>query len=229
MHSLSLLLIEDNLAIARQLGEFFNGLDWQLEHAASGQQGLSLALANIYDVVLLDLNLPDMDGIDVCRKIKQGATVDLPILMLTARDTFANKAQGFGEGADDYLVKPYDLRELSLRCEALARRRQLHSHHLITIGELTIDRRKREATRQGQPLPLTRIGFEILRALAEAYPQTLSRSQLIAQIWQQDPPDSDALRSHIYSLRNTLDKPFDKPMLKTVVNVGFRLEADADV
>lgn len=229
MANLSLLLIEDNLAIARQLGEFFDGLGWQLEHAASGGAGLSLALAHLYDVVLLDLNLPDMDGIEVCRKIKQGASVDLPILMLTARDTFADKAEGFGEGADDYLVKPYDLRELSLRCEALARRRDLHRHHLIHIGELTIDRRQRQASRRGQSLPLTRIGFEILRALVEAHPQTLSRSHLIAQIWQQDPPDSDALRSHIYSLRNALDKPFDKPMLKTVVNVGFRLEPDADV
>lgn len=229
MPALNLLLIEDNLAIARQLGEFFDGLGWQLEHTTHGAQGLQLALEHPYDVILLDLNLPDMDGIEVCREIKRRAPMEPPILMLTARDAYEDKAEGFGKGADDYLVKPFDLRELSLRCEALARRRQLHRHHLIEIGDLTIDRHLRRATRQGQPLALTRIGFDLLLALAEAYPQTLSRSHLTAHLWRQDPPDSDALRSHIYSLRNALDKPFAAPMLKTVVNVGFRLEIPGHV
>ena len=120
--SLSILLVEDHPTIARQVAGFLDGLQWQTDHAATGRLAIELATRHAYDVVLLDLNLPDIDGLEVCRQIKSNAPSNVPVLMLTARDAFEDKARGFRDGADDYLTKPFDLRELALRCEALARR-----------------------------------------------------------------------------------------------------------
>ncbi len=114
--------MEDHLAIARQVLDFLDGLGWQTDHAGTGALAVQLATCNRYDVVLLDLNLPDMDGLQVCRAIKAAAPSNVPILMLTARDSYGDKARGFRDGVDDYLPKPFDLREVTLRCEALARR-----------------------------------------------------------------------------------------------------------
>lgn len=224
MAELSILLIEDNLTIARQLSEFFEGHNWVVDYASNGAQGIDLALTQNYDVIILDLNLPDIDGLKVCEQIKQQAKVNPPILMLTARDAFEDKAQGYGIGADDYVTKPFEFRELALRCQALARRHNLHQSHSIEIGELFIEQNECIAKRQQQTLKLTNIGFKILLTLAKAYPQAVSRSNLIFRVWGDTPPDTDALRTHIYSLRNALDKPFKTSMLTTITNVGYKLE-----
>lgn len=229
MEKLSVLLIEDNLAIAMQLAEFMAGLGWDIDHALCGAQGIQLALDNPYDVVLLDINLPDTDGFTVCRTIKEQSLVNLPILMLTARDAFEDKAEGFGRGADDYVTKPFEFRELALRCQALARRRNLYQNKTLRVGGLVLDRAQRTASREGRPLRLTKTAFDILTELAEAYPQAVTRTHLTHKLWAHEPPDSDTLRSHIYSLRTALDKPFLAPMLKTIINVGYKLELPEDV
>lgn len=227
MKALKILLVEDNQTIASQVIEFLEGHGWTLDYAATGKQGMALASAEIYDLVLLDLNLPDVDGLQVCEHIKQHAPHKLPVLMLTARDAFEDKAKGFYRGADDYVTKPFELRELALRCQALARRHELHTSQTLQIGDLHLDLGKRQATRAGQPLTLTHIGFTLLTGLAKAYPNALTRSELIHLVWGDEPPPSDALKSHMYSLRNALDKPFDQSMLRTLTNVGYRLEHDA--
>lgn len=224
MKNLKILLIEDNSALACQTGTFLEEHDWQVDFASTGRQGLQLALREIYDLILLDLNLPDMDGLEVCREFRERADVVAPILMLTARDAFAEKAAGFHSGADDYLCKPFDPRELALRCTALARRRDLHRSDEIRIGTLSIRGRRREATRADQPLKLTSITFNILWELARAYPEPISRGELSHRIWGDTPPDSDALKSHIYSLRCQLDRPFDSAMLRTISTIGYKLE-----
>ncbi len=221
---MKVLLIEDNVAIAKQIVEFLSAHDCDVDYAERGSQGVDLALDNIFDVILLDLNLPDVDGLKVCEQIKQDAKVIPPILMLTARDSFADKAAGFGRGADDYLSKPFDLRELLLRCQALARRNELHRSQCLKLGELELDLSQQLATREGRVLNLTSIGFQILTVLLENHPQAVSRSLLSHKLWSDSPPDSDALKSHIYSLRKALDKPFAQPMLKTVMNLGYKLE-----
>lgn len=223
MNTLSILLVEDNLTIARQLTEFFEGREWQVDYARTGSEGIRLATENLYDVVILDLGLPDIDGLEVCSEIKEHAEVNVPVLMLTARDAFEDKARGYGQGADDYVTKPFEFRELALRCDALARRNELHRSKRLLIGELQIDLAQKTASRRGQPLQLTAIGFRILAQLAQAYPDPVSRSLMLHRIWGDDPPDSDALKSHIYSLRGVLDKPFPSAMLKTITNVGYRL------
>ena len=223
---MKILLVEDNSTIASQLTSFFEGLGWVVDYAERGSLGVTLAGESVFDVMILDLNLPDMDGLDVCRQLKSSLDYNLPVLMLTARDAFEDKASGYGEGADDYVTKPFDLRELRLRCEALARRHELHQSAEMTLGELTLSVRSQEAERQGEPLKLTSIGFRILLELTQAYPEPVTRSQLIHRLWGDEPPDSDALRSHIYSLRAALDKPFETPMLKTLPNLGYRLVCD---
>ncbi|WP_299942621.1 response regulator transcription factor [uncultured Microbulbifer sp.] len=227
MHPLKILLIEDNPVIARQVAEFLQAEGWRMDFSHCGRQGMQLALEQIFDLVLLDLGLPDMDGLEVCKKIKAEAPVNIPVLMLTARDAISDKEHGFGVGADDYLCKPFDPRELILRCRALARRHQLHTNDKIQIGDLQICHRQQTACRDKKPLVLTTIGFRILTLLAQASPAPVSRSALIHHIWGDDPPETDALKSHIYSLRQALDKPFKTPMLKTITNLGYQLETSS--
>jgi DNA-binding response OmpR family regulator len=225
--SLSILVVEDHPTIARQIVEFLDGLKWQTDHAASGALAIDLATREAYDVVLLDLNLPDLDGLDVCRAIKARAPRNVPVLMLTARDAFEDKARGFQEGADDYLTKPFDLRELALRCEALARRGQLHVNQEMRVGPLTLLPREKRALCNDAAVPLTQAGFRILLMMCTAYPHAVSRSALTHELWGANPPDSDALKSHIYALRKQLELAGALKMIVTIPQLGYRLELDA--
>ncbi|MED5596253.1 response regulator transcription factor [Janthinobacterium sp. P210006] len=228
--SLSILLVEDHLAIARQVLDFLDGLRWQTDHAGTGALAVQLATRNRYDVVLLDLNLPDIDGLHVCRAIKAGAPSNVPILMLTARDAYEDKARGFRDGADDYLTKPFDLRELALRCEALARRHQLHVHEEMRVGPFTLQTRAGRALLGDAALPLTQTGFKILLLLCREYPHAVSRSALLQQLWGSQPPDSDALKSHVYALRKQLELVGGAGaagLLVTIPQLGYRLAFDA--
>lgn len=221
--ALSILVVEDHPTIARQVVEFLEGLRWHTDHAATGALAIGLATREEYDVVLLDLNLPDMDGLEVCRAIKQTAARNVPILMLTARDAFEDKARGFRGGADDYLTKPFDLRELALRCEALARRHQLHVSQQMQVGRLTLLPRERRALYDDAPLALTHAGFKILFLLCSAHPHAVSRSTLVHELWGADPPDSDALKSHVYALRRQLELASGMSLIATIPQLGYRL------
>lgn len=221
--TLSILVVEDHPTIARQIVSFLEGLKWQTDHAATGALAIALATRTAYDVVLLDLNLPDIDGVEVCRAIKAQAPRKLPVLMLTARDAFQDKARGFRSGADDYLTKPFDLRELALRCEALARRPSLHVDQELRAGRLTLLLRERRAMVDGAPVALTQAGFRILSALCTAYPHAVSRSTLLHELWGADPPDSDALKSHVYALRKQLELAGGANMIATIPQLGYRL------
>ncbi|NNG22810.1 response regulator transcription factor [Telluria aromaticivorans] len=228
---LSILLVEDHPTIARQVVAFLEGLGWQLDHAGTGALAIDLATREAYDLVLLDLNLPDMDGLAVCRAIKARAPRNVPVLMLTARDAFEDKARGFGDGADDYLTKPFDLRELALRCEALARRGRLHVEQELRVGPLLLRPRELRALYGGEPLALTQVGFQVLLMLCMEYPLAVSRSALVQQVWGANPPDSDALKSHIYALRKQLERASGQKMVATIPHLGYRLDlgAAADV
>jgi DNA-binding response OmpR family regulator len=222
------LVVEDHPTIARQLVDFLEGQGWQTDHAGTGALAIELATRHPYDVVLLDLNLPDVDGLEVCRAIKAGAPSNVPVLMLTARDAFEDKAQGFHHGADDYLAKPFDLREVALRCEALARRGSLHQQQEMRVGPLTLLARERRALFEDRPLALTQAGFSILLLLCRAHPQPVSRAALIQHLWGAEPPDSDALKSHIYSLRKALEAASGRRMLATILQLGYRLDLDGE-
>ncbi|MBU1310446.1 MAG: response regulator transcription factor [Gammaproteobacteria bacterium] len=224
MTILSVLVIEDTPEIGREVCDFLATQGMQVDYAATGGLGLSLAQQQHYDVIVLDVMLPDINGVAVCKTLKQSCDPLPAVLMLTARDSITDKSLGFDAGADDYLTKPFDLTELLLRCQALARRHQLHQSKTIVIGELAVNEKQQLAERQGQHLKLSSTDFAILLLLVQAYPNAVSRQQLVNKIWGDDTPDSDVVRSHIYTLRQALDKPFATPMLATLHGIGFKLQ-----
>ncbi|MCW6028386.1 response regulator transcription factor [Stenotrophomonas sp. SRS1] len=228
MHDgLHILVIEDNPALRAGMATLLEARGHRVAFAADGLSGLQMALDAPPDVLVLDLTLPGMDGLGVCSHLRERADRHIPILMLTARDTLGDKLIGFQAGADDYLVKPFAGEELLARCLALAHRHERREGHVLRIGSLHIDRRRGSATRRSQVLELPQTAYRLLVLLAEAWPRTVTRSELIRRLWGDEAPPSDPLRSHLYLLRQALDKPFDRPMLKTVHDVGFKLEADA--
>lgn len=225
--SLRILVIEDNPGLRAGIASLLESHGHRADFAADGCIGLRLALDTPPDVVVLDLGLPGLDGLRVCAALRAQADRHVPVLMLTARDSLEDKLRGFEAGADDYLIKPFAGEELLVRCIALSRRHRNGEDHQLQVGSLCIDRRSGEATRHGQRLDLRQTTYRILLHLAEAWPRTLTRSELIAAMWGDEAPPSDPLRSHLYLLRQALDRPFPTPMLVTVHGVGFKLDGNA--
>ena len=220
-----ILIVEDNRDIQLTLQEYLAGRGHLADTASDGLDGLQKALSGQYEVIVLDLTLPRIDGLELCRRLRQEAELSTPILMLTARDSLSDKLRGFDSGADDYLVKPFALAELEARLKVLGRRSAGPAPTLLQVGELSFDPARRQASRDGRPLNLTPTGIKLLTTLMRAYPAVVSRSELERVVWPDLPPDSDALRSHIHTLRQALDKPFATPMLQTVHGIGFQLVA----
>ena len=221
------LVVEDHAPLREQIVTLLQGAGHRVDEASDGRMALALALACPPDVLVLDLGLPGLGGLELCRRLRAQATQPVPVLMLTARDSLPDKLAGFDAGADDYLIKPFAGDELLARVQALARRAGAGRDFRLHIGALSIDRRSREAWREGRRLALPPTAFAILLLLAEAWPRALTRTELIRRLWDDDPPESDPLRSHLYHLRQVLDRPFATPMLLTVHGVGFRLDGGA--
>jgi DNA-binding response OmpR family regulator len=221
---MKLLVIEDNPDIVANIYGYLEPLGFQLDCARSGVAGLAMAAEGTYDAVVLDLTLPGMDGIDVCRKLRVDYASTTPLLMLTARDGLQDKVIGFNAGADDYLVKPFSLQELELRLNALVRRsRGTLAPTVMRFADLRYDLGTREVTRSGIAIQLTPTGHKLLAALMRAAPRLLTRDALVHEVWGDEAPDSDALRTHIHALRVALDKPFGEPLLKTLPGIGYKL------
>lgn len=218
------LIVEDNPDIIANLYGYLEPIGYTLDVARNGNAGVSRATGAFHDAIVLDLSLPGMDGVAVCRTLRREYQLTTPILMLTARDTVHDKLAGFEAGADDYLVKPYSLPELDARLKALVRRsRNEHVQSVLTFADLRLDADIGRATRAGQPLDLTPTAYKILTALMRAAPKLMTREEIEREVWGDNPPDSDALRTHIHSLRRVLDKPFPQPMLLTLPGTGYRL------
>lgn len=221
---MKLLLLEDNLALASSLGEYLEALGCCLDYAYSGRACLELVNQDQYDILILDIAMPGIDGLEVCRQIRQELQISTPILFLTARDTIEDKIIGFESGCDDYLVKPFAPEELFYRLKSLNARGPRRDIGSQPLGELNIDHSRKTVTRQGHVIPLQETQFQIIKLLAKKSPETVSRETLETTIWGDDLPQSDSLRTHIYRLRNLIDKPFEKKLIKTVHGRGFRLE-----
>ncbi|MEL7538694.1 MAG: response regulator transcription factor [Pseudomonadota bacterium] len=220
----SLLLIEDNHDIAAMVCDFFEARGYTMDYAADGVTGLHLAVTGSFDAIILDLMLPGIDGVEVCRKLRNEAARDTPVLMLTARDTLEDKIAGLEAGADDYLVKPFEITELEARIRATLRRiRGRLVRETLELADLRVDTGTMEVSRGGQQLSLTPIGLKLLITLLKAAPKVVSRQDLERAVWGDIVPDSDALRSHMYNLRKSIDKPFDNALLHTVAGSGYRL------
>jgi len=220
----TILLIEDNRGIAEVVGEFLERRGYSLDYAGDGPSGLRLASTESYDVIVLDLMLPGMDGLEVCRRLRKEAKRATPVLMLTARDTLEDKVAGLDAGADDYLVKPFEIRELEARVRALIRRdRRQVSTGVLQIGDLVLDTATLRATRAGQELMLSPIGLKLLTILMRESPRVVSRRDIEREVWGDLLPDSDTLRSHLYNLRKVIDKPFERALLHTIHSAGYRM------
>lgn len=223
-----LLVIEDNPDIVANLYAYLEPLGYSLDCARNGQTGLQAAGAGEYDAIVLDVMLPGLDGLELCRRLRRELRRSTPVLMLTARDTIQDKVSGFESGADDYLVKPFSLAELDVRLKALVRRaRDAHVAPLLRVQDLCFDTATMTLTRAGQRIELTPTGYKLLARLMRAAPALVSREALAYEIWGDEPPDSDALRTHIHALRRAVDKPFATPLLITVPGLGYRLDGTA--
>lgn len=220
---MKLLLVEDHHDIAGVLFDYFELKGYVLEHAINGELGLKLAQQQHYDLIILDISLPGISGLEVCQQLRDGGN-DTPVLMLTARETRDDTLAGFQVGADDYLIKPFDLDILDARIDAILRRRKPTTKSW-QFSELSLLQAERMAIRQQQKIPLNPTAFTILKLLMTHAPEVVSREQMIEALWPDDEPEGDLLRSHIYQLRCVIDRPFSHEMIKTVPKVGFKLQA----
>ncbi|ODB33340.1 DNA-binding response regulator [Pseudoalteromonas sp. BMB] len=226
---LNILVIEDNPAIASNIADYFDMQGHSLDFAYTGEQGCELALTQYFDCIILDIMLPDIEGLEVCQRLRLQADRHIPIIMLTARDTLDDKLAGFAQGADDYLTKPFSLEELAARVSALTcRLNPTPAARTLIVGDadkqVTLNYQNQTVTRGETVLVLPPILFNILKILMESYPRAVSKSELVERIWGEEGTDSDSLRSHIYQLRKAVDKPFPTAIIKTIHSVGLVLD-----
>ena len=224
---MKILVIEDNTDIAANIVDYFEDKGHIVDYAADGITGLHFAVTNDFDVIVLDLMLPGMDGLDVCKKLRKEAGKTTPVLMLTARDSLEQKLKGFEFGADDYMVKPFALQELEARVTVLSNRRSNAAEKILIVADLVYDTNTLEVKRAGKSLEMNPTGLKLLKRLMQASPWVVPRQELELKVWGEEMPDSDSLRVHIHGLRATIDKPFDKKLIHTRHGVGYRI-ADLD-
>lgn len=219
------LLVEDDKNMAVLVGEWLERHHYEIDFAEDGLDAVNLARENAYDVIVLDVAMPRLNGVEACRRLREdGANTETPILMVTARDTLQDKIDGLDAGADDYMTKPFFPAELEARITALIRRRRAEvAPAILEVGDLVLDPRSQTVTRAGEAIDLTPTGFRILQILMRESPRVVTRSQVEHELWGLETPDSDALRSHLYVLRKAIDRGRETRMLHTLPNVGYRV------
>lgn len=217
------LLIEDQRDIAANIWDFLERRGYALDHAADGESGLTAALRGPFDVIVLDLGLPRLDGLALCRRLREAGR-STPILMLTARDTLDDKLRGFAEGADDYLVKPFAMRELEARIAALLRRGQT-AGAMLSVGALRYEPDTRRAIYGERSVALTRTQAILLERLMQRAPQIVSHAELIRAVWGEEGGDNAALHTHVYELRKLIGATAEQNPIRSVHGLGYRIEA----
>lgn len=225
---MKILVIEDNKDILINIVDYLSIKGYDVDCAQNGIAGFNLATQNIYDLIVLDIMLPGMDGLEVCNMLRQEARKNIPIIMLTARDSIDDRITGFKAGADDYLIKPFALVELVARIEAVIRRSQGHGSNLLQVSDLVYNMDTYIVQRGEVTLKLTPLSLKLLEVLMKRSPNVVPREVLEQQVWGDEIPDTDILRSHIHQLRQIIDKPFDKSLLHTVPKLGYKLADSPD-
>lgn len=218
-----ILIIEDHHDIAANIGDFLEIQGHFVDFADNGVMGLNLAVNEAFDLIILDINLPRMDGFSVCETLRNEYQSQVPVLMLTARAALTDKIKGFKSGAWDYLVKPFALEELLLRINALGLRKDTNQNKTLQVGSLVLDITNWQVSREGIQIQMHKACLQILELLMRSSPNIVSRKDLEYLLWGDQPPDSNPLRSHIHELRSKIDKPFDDAMIQTVRGLGFKL------
>ena len=221
---MNILVVDDDSDILSTIADHLELQGASVDCAANGRQAVNLFTDNQYDVIVLDVMMHGGDGLSACRRLRElGCTS--PILFLTARDTLEDKLCGFDAGADDYLVKPFYMSELTCRIQALARRISKQQIRRLCCGDLNMDLDQKLVTRGDVPLQLSQVQYKLLRFFMLQAPKIVDRAQLERELWGDEAPDSDALRSHLYQLRQIIDKPFNTQTLQTVRGMGYRLNS----
>ena len=226
-----ILVVEDERDLAMALAEGIRRGGFATDVAHTGEEALEKISVAPYDIVCLDLNLPDMDGREVCRRIQSDhaqidGTESPRVLMVTARDSLADRVAGLDDGADDYLVKPFDLAELLARLRALGRRQTSHTGAVIEVGSLRLDAARREATAAGAEVPLTSREFSLLRYFMMHPGEVLGTERLLDHVWDENiDPFTNTVRVTISKLRKKLSDVGLPDAIETVVGSGYRLVA----
>ena len=224
---MKVLIVEDDSSIAANLYDYLEAGGYEVDVASSGNAGLQMALADAWDAILLDLSLPGMDGLTLCRRLREEAGRDTPVLMLTARDALDDKLEGFVHGADDYLVKPFSLKEVAARLGALIKRYRGRVATMdLRFEDVRLDLSMMAVERAGRPVKLPPKCLQLLRILMQSPHRTFSRAELESEIWGEELPDSDTLRTHVYTLRRALCGPGEIDIIETLHGVGYRLAAN---
>jgi len=224
-----ILLIDDHRDIAENIAEFCEGRGDTVDYAGDGITGLHLAVTGRFDVIVLDVTLPGLDGLELLRKLRGEGNVGTPVLMLTARDRLDDKIAGFDAGADDYLVKPFSLAELAARLAALVRRAARPAGtRRLEVADLSFDFDTLQAERGGQPVKLNPTTRRLLALLMQNAHRVVTRVELEHEIWGDDPPEGDVLRAHLHALRAAIDRGHEVKLLQTVHGTGYRLAAEPD-
>ena len=219
------LIIEDNCDLASNMFDFLEARGHIPDAAGDGVTGLHLAMANQYDAVVLDLMLPGMDGITLCRKLREEGGKTTPILMITGRDSLDDKIAGLEAGADDYLIKPAELREVELRLRVLHRRsgEYIQKQKTMVVEDLSLDPFTCSVRRGDKTIDLPPISYRILEMLMARSPHVVNRDDIQHIVWGEGRPDSDSLRAHMHLLRDLIDKPFQQKLLHTLRGFGYQL------
>ncbi|REL28209.1 DNA-binding response regulator [Thalassotalea euphylliae] len=218
---LSVLLVEDDIDLALTIVEYLALDNITCDHCTNGVAAIELVAKNSYQVLLLDINLPKMNGLSVCQKLREQGQ-DLPVLMLTAKDSLQDKLAGFDAGTDDYLVKPFELEELCARIQVLAKRRSGQVKQL-RCGDLSLDLNSKQGFYQQQLVKLTPTTFKLLEQLMRASPDPVSRQALSQSVWGEEQPDSNSLKVHMFHLRKQLSQVANKELVSTVTGFGFAI------
>ena len=221
-----ILIIEDDPDIAADLYDYLEGRGHVVDAARDGITGLHLAVSDPFDAIVLDLGLPGLGGLACCRKLREEAQCDTPVLILTARDVLDDKLEGFACGADYYLVKPFALREVEARLAALVKRyRGRVVQKALTVGQISLDPATCAVSVGGQPVKLSRKCLRLLETLMAHPDKVLSRADLEHAVWGDDALQSDTLRSHMFMLRKALTDAEGHSPIETVHGFGYRLSS----
>jgi DNA-binding response OmpR family regulator len=224
---LRILIIEDDATIAANLYDFLESRGHAVDAAADGVTGLHLAISQTFDAIVLDLGLPGMDGLTLTKKLREEAHVETPILMLTARDTLDDKLEGFSRGADDYLVKPFSLKEVEARLLSMNRRSSGRSApRTLEAGALSLDPKTMAVRFAGNDVKLPPKCLRILELLMREPGRVISREEIERLVWGESQETSDTLRSHLHTLRRALTAAGGHDPVETLHGIGYRLRAN---
>jgi two-component system, OmpR family, copper resistance phosphate regulon response regulator CusR len=219
-----ILVVEDDARIAKFVERGLTESGYNVTVQPDGEYGYLDARFNPYDLIVLDLMLPKMDGLEIARKLRAEG-VATPILMLTARDSEAEKVQGLDVGADDYLTKPFGFAEFLARVRALLRRESMTRSRVMQIGDLEVDTAARTARRQEKEIPLSGREYALLEYLMYHAGQVVTRDLLMENVWSDTETESNVIDVYIGYLRQKIDSPFNRPLIHTVRGVGYSLRA----